>query len=1045
MKRNEQSKASGLFRKILSLLTVLLILPPTVLQAQNKNVVTGTVVSASTGEPLAGAVVYIPGTNYNALTSEEGKYYLSFLPRKEGTQICFQFLGMENVTVAWTGQQTLDISMKDSEQLDDVVVTGYVNLRKEGFTGNTTKITKEELVKVSPKNIISSIQVFDPSFRIMENINAGSNPNALPEFYMRGQTGMNMEISTNTADISRQNLTSNNNLPIFILDGFEVGVEKIYDMDPTRILSLTLLKDAAATALYGSRAANGVVVIESRAPEQGRIRVQYNLTTGVEVPDLTAYNLMNAKEKLDAEVAAGFFKMNPDPTSSDATWISDYSHYIEKLNNVNRGVDTYWLSKPLRTAFHHKHSLYFDGGNEDLRWGAEFKYDKTNGVMKGSDRNTYGAGLILDYRVGKLQFLNRFDFDAMNSGEIPNQSFSDYSHLQPYATFLDPETGRYSRKLPVFGVIGITGLNPLYELAYMNSYDKNSYNEISDKFSLNYFATKDLTAKIQFAISKRFSEGKVFIDPASSAFASTTDPRQMGSLTTSQSETLSWDLNALLLYNKNIGKNYLNFTGGVELIENNIETLYASYTGFPSGALSSVNNAMTITAKPIRSSNETRLASFLALANYSYDDIYLLDASVRFDGSSEFGKDKKVAPFWSAGAGLNIHNYAFMKDNPVISRLKLRATYGQIGRVNFPVYAAKSSYVTASATDWYLTGVGNTLRFLGNDALTWEKTDSFDAGVDLGFMKDRLVLRATYYNKTTRDMITTVTLPSSSGFSSYYDNMGSVENKGIELDIRYTFYRSKDWEATLFGNLAHNKNKILRISEALKNYNEQIDKLYADYNSKHKSAEFSIPHTKFVEGGSTTSIFGMKSLGINPANGREVFVRPNGDITYEWNAADQQIIGNTEPKIQGSFGLNARWKQFSLFTSFLYRAGGQQYNQTLVNYVEDINLLESNADRRVGQQRWINPGDITALKDIALSGYATRPTSRFVQNDNTLQFNSLSISYDFDPSLLRKIRVSMLRLTASMQDLAYWSTIHRERGLDYPYARSLNFSVNLTF
>ena len=165
MKRNEQSKASGLFRKILSLLTVLLILPPTVLQAQNKNVVTGTVVSASTGEPLAGAVVYIPGTNYNALTSEEGKYYLSFLPRKEGTQICFQFLGMENVTVAWTGQQTLDISMKDSEQLDDVVVTGYVNLRKEGFTGNTTKITKEELVKVSPKNIISSIQVFDPSFR----------------------------------------------------------------------------------------------------------------------------------------------------------------------------------------------------------------------------------------------------------------------------------------------------------------------------------------------------------------------------------------------------------------------------------------------------------------------------------------------------------------------------------------------------------------------------------------------------------------------------------------------------------------------------------------------------------------------------------------------------------------------------------------------------------------------------------------------------------------------------------------------------------------
>ena len=1046
MKRIEQTKASGFCAGMLSVLAAFLLLfSSAALQAQNRNVVTGTVVSASTGEPLPGAVVYIPGTNYNALTSDEGKYYLSFVPRREGTQICFQYLGMEMVTVAWTGQQTLDIAMKDSEQLDDVVVTGYVNLRKEGFTGNTTRITKEELVKVSPKNVISSIQVFDPSFRIMENISAGSNPNALPEFYMRGQTGMNMELSTNAADISRQNLTSNNNLPIFILDGFEVGVEKIYDMDPTRILSLTLLKDAAATALYGSRAANGVVVIESRAPEQGRIRVQYNLTTGIEVPDLLAYNLMNAREKLDAEVAAGSYAMNPDPASSDASWVGNYSHYVERLNNVNRGVDTYWLSKPLRTSFHHKHSLYFDGGNEDLRWGAEFKYDGTDGVMKGSDRRTYGAGLILDYRIGKLQFLNRFDFDAMASDEIPNQSFSDYSHQQPYATFLDPETGRYSRRLPTFGVMGISGLNPLYELAYMNSYDKDSYNEISDKFSLNYFASKALTFKAQVAVSKRFGKGRRFIDPASSAFSSTTDPRQMGSLTTSETETLSWDVNLLALYNKSFGKNYLNLTGGVEFIENNVENLYASYTGFPSGALSSVNNAMSITSKPVRSSNETRLASFLALANYSYDDIYLLDASVRFDGSSEFGKDNKVAPFWSAGAGLNVHNYAFMKGNPVVSRLKLRATFGQVGRVNFPVYAARSSYVTATSTDWYLTGVGNTLRFLGNDALTWEKTDSFDAGVDLGFMEDRLLLRATYYNKTTRDMITTVTLPSSSGFSSYYDNMGSVENKGIELDLRYTVFRSKDWEATLFGNLAHNRNRILRISEALKSYNDQIDKLYADYNTRHSSADFSVPHTKFVEGGSTTSIFGMQSLGINPANGREVFVRPDGSITDDWNAADQQIIGNTEPKIQGSFGLNARWKQFSVFTSFLYRAGGQQYNQTLVNYVEDINLLQTNADRRVGQQRWMNPGDVTTLKDISLSGYATRPTSRFVQKDNTLQFNSISLSYDFDPAVLRKIRLGMLRLTAGMEDIGYWSTIRRERGLDYPFARSFNFSVNVTF
>lgn len=1010
--------------------------------AADKVKVTGVITGATDGAPIPGVIVYIPGTNYSAYSDVNGAYSLEFIPQAQ-SQISYQMTGYKAFKISYTGQAEINVVLEDDiETLEDVVVTGYGKIRSQGFTGNTVSVKQEEIIKISPKNVISTLQVFDPSFRLVDNISAGSNPNALPEFRMRGQTSVVAEMSS--ADISRQNLSGNNNLPIFILDGFEVSVEKIYDMDPTRITSVTLLKDAAATALYGSRAANGVVVMESKAPQEGKIRVTYNLNLAVEAPDLSAYNLMNAQEKLDAEKAAGYYDMNPDPMSQDATWVGDYNNYITKYNLINSGVDTDWLSKGVRTSFHEKQSLYVDGGSESIRWGAELRHDKTNGVMRGSDRSTNGAALTIDYRVGNVQILDRVDFDVMNSNDTPNLGFGNYSHLQPYYGVLDPATGDYIRKFPYLGA-STNETNPLYEGKYMNSYNRSKYENITNKLSLNWFITDDITVKGQLSLDRKYSGNDRFIDPASAVFARQNDPRYIGSLDTSSSEYFNWDANVLFLFNKKVKNSYFNITSGFELIENNSEIVSSSYTGFPSGSMSSINNAMVITGKPVRSSNKTRLASFLTMANYSYKDIYLLDVSIRADGSSEFGKDQKVAPFWAAGAGLNIHNYDFLKGNKVLSTLKLRATYGQTGKVNFPVYAAKSSYVSTSTESWYLTGIGYMMQYLGNDALSWEKTDTFDGGFDLGLFQDRLFVKASVYDKITRDMITTVTLPSSSGFTSYMSNMGKVDNKGVELDVRYNVVNKKDWGITLFGSLAHNKNTILEISEALKAYNDNVDKLWADYEDFPRNTTYSVARTKFVEGGSTTSIFAMKSLGINPANGKEVFERPDGSITYEWNAADQQVVGNTEPKVQGAFGFNARWKQFSVFSSFLYRAGGDQYNYTLVNYVEDVNLLNSNADRRVSMMRWKNPGDLVSLKDIASSGYITRPTSRFVQKDNTLQFNSLSLSYDFNPELLRKAKIGMLRLTANMQDLGYWSTIRRERGLDYPYSRTFTFSVNLTF
>ena len=377
---------------------------------------TGRVTNRATKAPIPGAMVHIKGTTVGTTTDPDGYYSLRF-PNRPGTVVTVSFLGMESREIAYNNQTELDVQLLDKvESIDDVVVTGYAQVRKESFTGNTTRITQKEIVEVSPKRMIDAIQVFDPSFRLAENISMGSNPNALPEFYIRGQNSITTELNT-SADISRQNLTNNSNLPIFILDGFEVDVEKIYDMDPMRVHSITLLKDAAATVLYGSRAANGVVVIESRAPEAGKLRVSYNLTGSVEMPDLSAYNLMNAREKLQAELDAGLYSF--DATDFNENIYNKNETYYKKLNEVNRGVDTYWLSKNLRTAVNHQHSIYIDGGENDVRWGIELKYAGNKGVMRDSKRDTYGAGLFLDYRIGKFQLMNRASYDANRSTDSP--------------------------------------------------------------------------------------------------------------------------------------------------------------------------------------------------------------------------------------------------------------------------------------------------------------------------------------------------------------------------------------------------------------------------------------------------------------------------------------------------------------------------------------------------------------------------------------------------------------------------------------------------
>ena len=1002
------------------------------------NYVYGRVIEKLSKEPMVGVTIRLDGHSTGVITDINGCYVLT-LPEKGGLVI-YSYIGFETRKIKVTSRQKVDVQMVEAtESIQEVIVTGYNSIQKESFTGNTTKIEKEDLLKVNPNNLISAIQTFDPSFRIQENLAAGSDPNSLPQFVLRGQTGIGETTlgQTSTSSISREVLSGNSNLPIFILDGFEVDVEKIYDLDMNSIHSINILKDAAATAMYGSRAANGVIVIERRAPEAGKFRVQYSGVLSAELPDLSSYNLVNAREKLETERLAGLYDSNTPE-------IDPYTNgYYQRLNNVLTGVDTYWLSQGLRTALNHKHSVFIDGGENDVRWGVELGFRGTEGVMKHSSRKNANAAFYVDYRIGGLQIKNKVTYTYNKSTDVPFNSFSDYSHLLPYMRLYD-ENGDYVRRLEKFDGASGTQVNPLYEINFYNSFDHSGYDEVTDDLSLNWRITDGLRLRGQFSVLMRNSTGDLYKDPASASYSASTGNIN-GEKTESTQKRTVIDGSLSLMYNNTFKRHNLNICLSSNMRQTQSTASETRYRGFPGGDLVSSNYAAEVYGKPSSSDNTTRLVGALLTSNYTYNNIYLADLTGRIDGSSEFGSDKRWSMFWSTGAGINIHNYDFMKSNELFSMLKFRVSYGLTGKTNFSLYSAKDMY-QLQTDSWYPTGYGVFLYQMGNPNLKWERKYTLDYGVEIGLWHDKIYLKASAYDERTIDLITDYTIPSSTGFTSYKENMGKVKNTGVELELRARLYSDRNWLFQLYGGFARNKNTIVEISQAMRDYNKRVEELFSGYNPESSSdSKYAKTYLKYYEGASLTSIYGMKSLGISPTNGKEIYLRRNGDVTDVWSADEWTIIGDTAPKGQGSFGYTLSYKQLSMFASFLYTFGGDAYNNTLVSYVENADIKNDNVDKRVLLDRWQKPGDITTMKDIRDRNVTTGASSRFVQKNNTLQWSSLTMSYNFRPEQLKKLHLSGLRLSFTMNDLFYWSTIRQERGLDYPYSRSFNLTTNIIF
>ena len=1007
-------------------------------EAPDPVTVSGRVVD-ETGKPLEGASISVKGSSIGTSASSTGDFTLKVEP---GSVLVISFIGFEPEFYTVNGPGGFIIRMKRARTGDTiaaVVLTGYQNIRKESFTGTAVTVTGEELKMINPQHIMKSLQTFDPSFRIMENTLLGSDPNRMPNITVRGSTALP---GGSTDIISRNNLANNVNMPTFILDGYEVSVQKIYDLDVNRIQTITLLKDAAATAIYGSRAANGVVVINTKAPKSGKLQVSYNYELNVTSPDLTQYDVLNAEDKLEYERLAGVYDANKNQAMSQDQL--DRLYYHHKAAVVG-GVNTYWLSQPLRTAFGHKHSLYVEGGDQSLRYGLELRYQTMPGVMQGSGRDRYSTGLSLAYNKGsRFLFRNQLTVTMMKSKESPYGSFSEYTKMNPYYPKSD-STGRTIQVIDTWvqqesaagGRKFVPVLNPMYN-ATLGSFDRSEYLEVIDALTMEWNILPGLRFRGLASINKTKTTGDQFVSPFANAFYNYGPDRidERGSYTYGTNDETSFDGNLTLNYNRQLGEHFINAMAGT-----NVRTYMSRFRsidviGFNNDRFTDIGFAAGYgkDAKPYSRLLRDRLAGAFVSVNYSFANKYLLDVIYRQDGSSKFGSENKVAPFSAIGIGWNLHREAFMAHSP-ISRLKLRASTGLTGSVSFDPYMSHPTYNYYTG-NWYSTGLGAVVNNYGNPNLQWQKTRNYDLGVELGLFDDRIVILPRYYYKLTMGLLADVSLPPSSGFSSYKDNVGDMRNTGLELGIQANILRGKNHSLSVMANMVHNTNTIVKISNSLKAYNDKVDDVQDD--EEYKGA----PLLRFQEGQSLNAIYAVRSLGIDPENGRELYVKKDGTLTYDWSARDIVPVGNSTPTAEGYFGFYGVWKQFSINLSFYTRFGGDLYNQTLVDRVENADP-RFNVDSRVFDEKWKQRGDHTFYKNIADLG-TTDVSSRFVQRDNVLELQSLYLGYDMK-KILARTPVKNLRLAVTMNEIWRWSSVKQERGIDYPFARSVTFSVMAGF
>lgn len=683
-----------------------------------------------------------------------------------------------------------------------------------------------------------------------------------------------------------------------------------------------------------------------------------------------------------------------------------------------------------------------------MQYGINLAYNRTQGVMKGSDRNTFSGAMTMAYRVKGFLFRNKLTIDYNNSNNSPYGVFNTYYQMNPYSRLYD-ENGFLIKSYSYMNATGSNGIyyNPLYNTT-LNTKDNSTYTTITDNFYAEWQATDDIRVIGRFGIVNKQSTADIFKPANHTDFINQSNVYRKGSYHQTNGKNTDINADLGLSFGHQWGKHLVFANAQLNMSNNTYNNTQVLAEGFPNDFMDDIKFAVQYAEKatPTGLEGVSRSCGGILSANYSFDERYLFDANYRLSGSSETGRNNRWGSFWSIGAGWNIQNEAFMKElfsNGIVNRLKLRASYGYTGSQGFSSYDAYPMFSYYSDAS-YNGAIGSYVKGLANKDLRWQQKYDTNFGIDFTLLDNAISGRFDYYIATTDGMITNVTVPGTTGFSTYVANLGKTENKGYEAYLNWRFFQKNQGRdyINVYASMAHNKNTLKEISSNLRAWNDAQDKNQMDESTS--ASLRSKPSVKYYEGCSMNAIWAVKSLGIDPQNGKEIYVKKDGTVTYEYDVNDQVVCGDTQPKFNGNIGLNGEINGWGFTVAANYRWGGQMYNTTLVSRVENA-PIQYNADRRVLTDRWQKPGDVSLFKAIT-DRSITLPTSRFVEDYNLFTLSSLSFYYDFrNCNFLKKSFLERLKVAAYANDLFVISSVKTERGTDYPFARTFSLQVQLTF
>lgn len=969
--------------------------------------VAGKVTSAEDGQPIPGVNVLVKGTSIGTASDINGAFKIN-VPAGSNT-LSFSSIGFKTAEIDVTGRTTVDVMLQpDAQQLSEVVVVGYGTAIKQELTGNVAQVSGQDLQNIPVTTVESALQGRAAGVYI----NQGS-----------GKLGQGMQIRIRGASS-----VSASNQPLYVVDGIIVNsadlgsanaepINPIADINPNDIQSIDILKDAAAAAIYGSRASNGVVIITTKKGSIGKTKINLGYYAGTSTPTRKR-EFLNAQQYRELFTAAAQ-NVGYDPAEEFAaeTATDDWS------NNY----DTKWSDEAFQRGSISQYELSASGGDNKTRFFISMNYNDQKGIIVGNEFSRASGRINLDHSISKKITIgtNISLVKSLNKRVSDDNAFSNpvqLNALPPLHPKIDPTTGALNRRTLYY--------NALLDQAYGFN-EATTYRTISNGF-LNYQITPALTFRTEHGIDFLNLQEEIYLGKE------TEDGAPTGYGYNSQFTSTNYTTNNTLTFNKVLNEIHkIELLGGFSYQNSNATGASVTGRGFPNDSFKKIASAARITAGSSTGS-PYKFASYFFRGNYSLKGKYLFSASVRTDGSSRFGKDNTYGVFPAASAGWILSQESFMQSIPAISFLKLRASYGITGNAEIGNFASLGLFTTG----FYEDLSGQIPLSLASPDLKWEKTAQYDIGIDFGFVNDRITGEIDYYVKQTDDLLLDVPLPAVNGYTTITKNIGSLTNKGFEFVLNtQNLVGVFKWSSNF--NISKNINKITNMNGAI-----------------------IIGGSRFVgqirENEPMAVFYGPKYAGVDPANGDALYYVSAGsdEKTANYNLAQDQRIGNPNPKFIGGLDNKFSYKGFdlSVLTQFVY--GNDIYNVAGIFQSVNGDYFDNQTVDQLNY--WKKPGDITNVPQPRLyEGNGIDKSSRWVQDGSFVRIKTVTLGYNLPKSLLMRTALSSARVYMAASNLftftsytgydpevntSYFGRSNVTLGHDFytpPLAKTITFGVNI--